>query len=287
MTNQFPEPDEDGVLAPHPTGLVVMTNDEYHGSKGYSKSHLDVINKGDRHYWHRYLNPDREPEAPSAALIMGSAIHSAILEPDLFPSEYVMAPTGINRRTNDGKAAYAAFEKANAGKVVLDPDDYAMCLAVRDAVHKHPVASGLLQGGRAEQTVFAIDPDTSELVKCRMDYLHDSGGMIVDLKTTEDASPAGFGKSAANFRYPVQTAWYNDVLDAAFGEHPPVWAFLAVEKKPPYCVGIYFTEDDQIIRARIAARRNLERILECKRTNVWQDYGYEPQPLLLPAWAKF
>lgn len=284
---QFLEPDEDGVLVPHPTGLVEMTNEQYHGSKGISKSHLDAINRGDRHYWHRYLNPDREPEEQSPALIMGSAIHSAVLEPDLFPSEYVMAPTSINKRTNEGKAAYAAFEAANKGKTVLSPEDYATCLAVRDAVHMHPVASGLLHNGHAEQSFFAVDPETGELIKCRTDYMHDSGGMIVDLKTTEDASPAGFGKSAANFRYPVQTAWYNDVLDACFGEHPEVWTFLAVEKKPPYCVGIYFTEYDQVARARIAARRDLQRILDCRARGQWLDYGHTPQPLLLPAWCKF
>jgi hypothetical protein len=153
MAGQFLEPDEDGVLVPHPLGLVEMTNGQYHGSKGVSKSHLDAINRGDRYYWHRYLNPDREPEEQSPALIMGSAIHSAVLEPDLFPSEYVMAPTDINRRTNVGKEAYAAFEKANAGKTVLDPDDYSTCIAVRDAVHNHPVASGLLQRGKAEHVL--------------------------------------------------------------------------------------------------------------------------------------
>lgn len=288
MTSQILIADEDGVLTPHPLGLVDCTNEIYHSGPGVSKSHLDAIaDKSPLHYWEKYINPDRERAEPTPAMIMGSAVHSAVLEPDLFPSEYVMAPQGINKRTNAGKEEYAAFERANAKKTVLDVEDYATCLAIRDAVYRHPVAGGLLTGGKAEQSFYGIDKETGELMKCRTDYMHDSGAMIVDLKTTDDASPTGFGKSAANFRYPIQTAWYNGVLDAAFGEHPQDWVFLAVEKAPPYAVGIYFMEPDQVARANIAARRDFLRIVEHKRSGHWPDYGHQPLPLALPAWSKF
>lgn len=284
MNAQALYPDADGVLHPHPLGLVECTNDAYHSGPGISKSHLDKIaSASPRHYWHHYLNPDRVREEPTPAMVLGSAIHSAILEPDLFPLEYVADP-GINRRTNAGKAEYEAFVAENAGKTVLNDEQMQTCLAVRDAVHLHPVAAGLLQGGAAEQSFYAIDPETGELIKCRTDYL--AGDMIVDVKSTEDASPDGFGKSAANFRYPMQVAWYHDVMDAAFGEHPPHWVFLAVEKKPPYAVGLYFTEPDVVQRARLACRRDLMRIVQGKRTGQWPDYGAEALPLNLPAWWK-
>jgi len=174
-------PDEDGVLQPHSTGLVEQTNDEYHRGPGISKSHLDAIKSGSpRHYWYKYLNPDRERDQPTAAMVMGSAVHSAILEPDLFPSEVIESPE-FDRRTKAGKAEYEAFQTANKGKIVLPPEDYATCLSIRDAVHQHPVAGGLMHGGKAEQSFYAIDPETGELIKCRTDYMHDSGAMIVDL----------------------------------------------------------------------------------------------------------
>lgn len=286
MTAQQLYPDADGVLQPHPTGLVQQTNDEYHSGPGISKSHLDAIaSASPRHYWHKYLNPNRERAEPTAAMVMGSAVHSAILEPDLFPSEVIEAPE-FDRRTKVGKAEYEAFKAANAGRIILPPEDYATCLAIRDAVHTHPVAAGLLQGGKAEQSFYAIDPETGELIKCRTDYLHDSGAMIVDVKTTEDASPAGFGKSSANFRYPIQTAWYNRVLDTCYGEHPETWVFLAVEKKPPYAIGLYFMEPELLERAAIAAQRDFMRIVEHRRSGEWPDYGIEPQPLVLPGWSK-
>jgi len=300
-TPQFLVADEDGVLTPHPLGLVNFSNDEYHRGPGVSKSHLDAIaNVSPLHYWQKYINPERVRAEPTPAMIMGSAVHSAVLEPDLFPTEYMTVPDDAPKRATkaqvnakkpspDAMASiewWTDFEKANAGKIILEAEDFATCLAIRDSVHRHPVAAGLLTGGQAEQSFYAIDPETGELIKCRTDYMHDSGAMIVDLKTTDDASPNGFGKSAANFRYPVQVSWYNGVLDAAFGDHPKDWVFLAVEKSPPYAVGIYFMERDLLARAQLAARRDFLRIVDAKRSNNWPDYGYEPTPLALPGWAK-
>lgn len=281
-------PDEDGVLTPHAVGIVLETNEQYHAGPGISKSHLDAASgKSMRHYWHRYLNPNREPEPQTPAKMMGTALHCAILEPDLFPTEVIESP-GFDRRTKVGKAEWEAFQAQHQGKVILEPDDYATCLAMRDAVYSHPEAGPLMRAaGRSELSVYAIDAPTGELIKCRIDRLLDSGSMIIDLKTTDDASPTGFGKSAANYRYPVQTAWYQRVLDAAYGEHPNDWVFLAIEKEPPYALGLYFMEPEPVMRAAIAAQRDFERIVEHRRKGEWPDYGMTPQPLLLPSWSKF
>lgn len=277
-------PDDDGVLAPHPLGLVECTNDEYHSGPGISKSHLDVIHgKSPKHYWHKYLNPDREPEEPTPAKVLGTAIHSIILEPDLFDSTVAINP-GIDRRSNAGKAEYAQFLAESAGKLIITDEQAQACYAVRDTVHQHPLARGLLTGGKAEQSFYAVDDETGELIKCRVDFLPDNGSMIVDVKSTEDASPAAFGKSSANYRYPVQTAWYWHVLDSAFGEHPQHWVFLAFEKEPPYAIGVYFAQPDDVARAAIAAREDLLRIVEHKRSGQWPDYGTEALPLTMPRW---
>lgn len=277
-------PDADGVLHPHPVGIVECTNDEYHAGPGVSKSHLDCINASSpKHYWQKYLNPDREPVEKTPALVMGSALHKIILEPDLFEGAFVPNP-GIERRSNAGKAEWAAFVAENAGKAILSDEDYQKCLAIRDAVHLHPVIGPLMQGGVSEQSVYAIDSETGELVKCQIDKL--LSNLIVDVKSTLDASPAGFGKSAANYRYPHQTAWYQDVMDEAFGEHPDYWAFLAIEKEPPFAMGLYYPDPDQVRMAREANRRDFLRIVEHKRSGHWPDYATEALPLAMPGWWK-
>lgn len=272
-------------------GRYEMTNADYHAGPGISKSHLDKIapesGGSPRKYWHHYLNPDREPAQPTADMILGTAIHSIVLEPDLFTQSYVANP-GIDRRSKAGKVEYAHFEDENPGKIILEDDDYQTCLLVRDAVFAHPVASGLLTGGKAEDSFFAIDQETGELVKCRTDYFHESAGMIVDLKSTNDASEDGFGKHAGNLRYHIQPPWYQDVFQNLYGEYPPYWVFLAVEKKPPFEIGIYYVEPDQVERARRIARRDFLRILECKQSGHWPGFcTTEAKPLKLPGWLKW
>lgn len=282
--SQILTPDADGVLTPHPLGLVDCTNDAYHNGPGISKSHLDKIaGKSPMHYWHHYINPDRERAEPTPALVLGQAIHSIILEPDTFKDAYAINP-GIDRRSNAGKAEFAQFVAESAGKTIITDDQAQACYQIRDAVHRHPLARGLLSGGKPEQSFYAVDPETGELIKCRVDYLPNNGSMIVDVKSTDDASPTGFAKSCANFRYHVQTAWYWRVLDTYYGEHPQHWVFLAFEKDPPFAIGVYFAQPEDVARARLAADRDFARIVEHKRANFWPDYGTEALPIQMPSW---
>lgn len=266
-------------------GLVIETNEEYHShTASISKSHLDCINGASpRHYWAKYINPDREPREPTPAMVLGSAVHSIILEPDLFTQEYVPNP-GIERRSSAGKAEWAQFVSESAGKVILSEEDYQKCLAIRDVVHTHPVVSGLLTGGKSEQSFYAVDSETGEIIKCRTDYM--VGDLIVDVKTTEDASAEGFGKSAANYRYPHQVGWYWDVMDQAFGEHPPYWAFLSIEKSPPYAMALDYPNPDAVRRAQEVNRSDFLRIVEHKRSGHWPDYATQARELALPGWWK-
>jgi PDDEXK-like domain of unknown function (DUF3799) len=267
-------------------GHVEISNDDYHAGPGISKSHLDVIaEKSPLHYWFKYLNPDREIEEPTDAMELGTAIHAAILEPDLFTSNFVVSPA-FNMRTKDGKQMFADFRNENPGKQILTPDDFKVCLAIRDRVHTNPVAAGLLTGGKSEQSFFAKDPETGELIKCRFDYLQDGAGMALDVKSTRDASKRAFAKDAANLRYDIAVAWYFDVMKALYGEAPRHWVWLAVEKTPPYAVGIYFAKPDDIERARDEARRNFMTIVNCRQANYWPDYAESVEPLDMPGWLK-
>ena len=302
-------------MAPHPTGFIDCTNDEYHSSPGVSKSHLDSIaDLSPLHYWHKYINPERERQAPTEAMEIGTAIHSAILEPDLFVTDFVRAPDDAPKRPTQrqmeakkpsgdtilAREWWEGFDKEHQGKQILTAEDYKTCLAIRDRVHKHPKVAGFFEGGRSEFTVYAyipvevVDPFTGEvieaqeLVKCRYDYMHNSGVLAVDLKSTQDASKAGFAKSVANFRYMLQPPWYLDVTKAAFGECPREWAFVAVEKTPPYAIGVYYVTPEDIQRGREAARKYFERIVLHRHLNYWPDYAEMdgPQPIILPGWAK-
>lgn len=293
-------------------GPVEMTNEQYHAAPGISKSHLDHIaptrQKSPKHYWQKYINPEREmdPHAGLSSLQIynlakGNAIHSCILQPDV-AEELVVIGLPHERRSSADKQAWAEFEAENIGRYILKPKDYDEVLRVRDSFWRHPVAPGLLSRGIAEQSFFAmrdvpdgeggvlIDHETGKIiqehVKCQTDFIRNDFDYILDLKSTDDAGPDGFAKSSANYRYPVQAAWYQDVLDAYYGRHPENWVLIALEKDPPYAIGIYYFNEMDIARGRIAADRDFKLIAECKRRNQWPDYGMKIQELVLPAWSR-
>ena len=264
-----------------------MTNEDYHAdTTRIGKSGLDLIAKSPAHYWAKYLDPNREKREPTAAMQLGTAVHHAILEPHEFERRYQVMPE-INKRTNDGKAEFAALmehAKAN-GITFLGEADKTTCLRMRDAVHKHPAASALLVDGEAEKTLFWNDQRTGAKCKCRPDWLSLSG-YIADIKTTADASSAEFAKSVYNYRYHVQAPWYLDGYEQAFGRPADGFAFIAVENEPPYAVAVYYVTQDIYDIGKRTYMRDLDVYMECLRKNQWPGYSQEFQALQLPAWAK-
>lgn len=184
------------------------------------------------------------------------------------------------------------WQRNNSERKVLSPEAFEQIFAMRDAVMNHPSA-------------FAI--------------LHHVKDIIGDLKTTEDASPEGFAKSIANWRYDVQHAYYIDGTRLALEQgkcnppqegkaelsvywtdpvtgvlcrcrpdfwrgYPKHFAFIAVEKKPPYAVGVYVLDSEGVEIGRAQYQHDLRVYAECVRTGEWPGYGDKIQTISLPAW---
>jgi hypothetical protein len=148
-----------------------------------------------------------------------------------------------------------------------------MCAAVRE----HPAAAALLQSGKAEQSFWWDDQATGLRCKCRPDWY--CGATVVDLKTTTDASPAGFAKSVANFRYHVQQEHY---LAGTFADR---FIFIAVEKAYPFAVGVYQLDADAMAHGAELRRQNMQLIADCRAIGEWPGYGTGIESLSLPSWA--
>ena len=256
-----------------------LTNAEYHASPAISKSGLDLIRKAPALYKWRRENPDEQ----TPAMRLGTLTHTAVLEPDRFPFDTIVRPEGIDRRTSAGKAAWAAFEIQSDGREIITAEEMAKLSAIRDAVHSHPAAAKALAGRPTiEQSIF-WDVDGIDC-RCRPDAVTESG-VIVDLKTTRDASPDGFAKSIAQYRYHVQAAFYCDGYRAAFGEAPKGFAFIAVETEPPYLVAVYVASSTMILRGRADYLDDLAKFRECRDTDTWPGYSSAPLTIDLPKWA--
>ncbi len=256
-----------------------LSNKEYHASPGISKSGLDQIAKSPAHY-RDYLTAPRED---TKALRIGSVCHSLVLEKGKFDAEFAVAPDA-DGRTTEGKKIKAAFAVSSAGKTILSADELETAVHMQDAILNHPLASTLLGFGGEAETSFYWQHEIGVLCRCRPDFLTNDG-YIVDIKTTEDASPEAFERSAEKYRYYVQAAFYRQGVQAVLGQLVKGFLFIAVEKTPPYLVACYDTTREMMFDGDMEVTRCLNLYKQCLETDTWPGYPEELIPLSRPRWA--
>ena len=256
-----------------------MPNLTYHRSPGVSKSGLGLCATNPEKYHYKYILGNQDESKP--IFKTGSAFHMATLEPNKFAKEYVLGPD-LNKNTN----AWKQFVLDNDGKTVLDVKDYDLVQKMAAKVRKHPIAKNLISKGYAEASVFAIDPETGELVKVRPDWITED--VMVDLKSIVDASPSKFFRDMFTYGYHVQAAMYPEVYNLLEqGPHVDDFVFLCVEKEPPYSVAVYRVSETDRNLGYQNYMRNLRKYSAYKNANHWPAYN---DNLIvdteLPYWAR-
>lgn len=261
-----------------------------------NKGALDELARTPAHY-RAWVDQVEGEETP--ALAFGRALHCAVLEPELFARSYVAAatehpyrrPTPLQRNakkpsqeTLDAIAYWDDWNARMAGKTEISAEDAERIRAMCRAINADPYAGKLFQGGVAEATAVWNDPRNGLLCKARMDYYLPAMGIVVDLKTTDDASDAGFARSIANYRYHVQHAHYASAF-AATGNELRAFLFVAIEKEPPYCVAVHCIDAEAEARGIELRDRAMDTLAECLRSDTWPAYAPGIHRLSLPSWA--
>ena len=261
--------------------LVNMPDHEYHAVEALSSSGIKKLLQSPAHF---KVMRDTKNE-PTASMILGTATHMAILEPDRFNTDVVVAPEA-KKTTKEGKAIHAEFEAANEGKLILKQDDYDSVLAMRKEVYNSP--QWLSNFGRlsntSEVSFFWENPTYEVPCKARMDRIYEND-IILDLKTCADASPKGVIKAIANFQYHVQAAFYLDAYRAVMGKHAASFVFCFVENTAPYAVAYYVLSEDAIRGGYAKVDAGLRLYQQALSTNNWAAYPPEIQLIDLPTWG--
>lgn len=266
----------------------------------------------------KFKSQQEAPEADTTAFRFGRAAHAVlvqgvplgddgiavlpdekttvtIINPDPCPEdedpEEWYAPKKAKMTKTAASKTARGWAAHHGHHTFVTQDEAALLEDMRAALLEHPKAAELLNApGRAEVSVITNHPVTGIRVKARPDYWLDEPGedgrtIIVDYKTTDDASPAGFARSARMYGYDQAAAWYRMVLDLADAGTEARMIFIAQEKTPPYLVAVYeLTEED----LDAAAEKNeiaIGRYEAGLRFDLWPGYGDgEVQPLPL-TWA--
>lgn len=250
-----------------------MPAEEYHATPALSKSGMAQLDRSAAHY--------KVPVISTRPMMIGSACHTATLEPEKFEEEYVILPKGRRRSgTHDVD-----------GRLILNHTEGSNLPGMVEAVRNHEDAGPLLSYGQAEMSVFWEDPTYGFLCKARPDWTTDNK-IMVDLKKCQDAREWPFAKSFFNLKYDWQAYWYlngaEEASEQATGERVEHkdFAFIAVEEQPPHGVNVFFASKETLVVAMEEIEPIKAKYAECLKSGKWPRYESGPKYIELPNWKR-
>lgn len=244
------------------------------------------------------------PQPDTDTLRLGRAIHCAILEPDEFEKRWttvgrcagtkkggdVCGSTGSLYHEGSwycrvrGHAPHGAGDPPD-GMEVIAPESRELALVCAEAVRSHKKASGLFEGGYAEQSIEWTHEETGLACRGRLDYIRAKD--IVDLKSTRYGTLREIQMDFARHLYYAQVAWYHDGAIAA--------GRLPKDAELPYIVAVSTTEPYDVVPYRlsriayeagqIAYRDLLLKYAECQAAEWWPGIAPDMQTLEVPPWS--
>lgn len=255
--------------------VVNMPNNAYHSYEGISKSGLDLIDRSPAHYAHT------ERREPTRAMVIGTAIHAAILEPDVFEQQYLLLRDVQDRRASEYKQAI----KTHSPELVLTGKEADHVAGMQESLQANTAAAALLAlPGWCELSAFVECRETGAILRARYDKLTECG-IAVDLKKTQDIRYDQFQRSVANYRYHVQDAFYSRVFNLITGKPLQAFKFLTVEEQSPHASKVFALDDEAKIVGERIAMRNLQTYAACNARGEWPYPDGSEELLSLPTWA--
>jgi hypothetical protein len=260
---------------------------DYYKIKALSHSMLSCLAQSPMECRMRYVDdPPTLPKKDSAAFAMGHAVHCLALEPNEFSNRFAIAPK-CDRRTNAGKAEWAQFLVDCEGRELLDDQQYEDALDCVQALNNHPQFATIMAQPRRVEVEHYFDL-FGHRFKARLDCVVDSMRLILDIKTTDDASPHRWQWSAVDYGYHRQNAIYREAVRQDTRKDYR-FIFAVVEKpKPstrgiPPTVALYELDPDTVLMGYDDTQRLVQDYEDRMANGWWQQYYSDGiVPLRLP-----
>lgn len=254
-------------------GLYFIDNDLYHRGPGVSSTGIKTILQSPGHY----LLP---PKEPTDAMKFGTAVHAALLEPDLFEERYCYYEDG--RRQGKAWEAFRDAQQA-AGREIISKKDWLTICEIVPRLDEYRTWRNLMRDAEVELAAFHRDPETGLLMKAKADIWNSDLNIIGDVKTCGDASEYGFGWQIADLGYHISAPYYLDVFSAALGRKVDTFLMIAVEKTAPYVVKFYPASEQMLEIGRAEYRRGLKILKKAMDEDEWPVSADEISTIELPA----
>ncbi|HHT3530374.1 TPA: PD-(D/E)XK nuclease-like domain-containing protein [Enterobacter asburiae] len=231
-----------------------MSNEDYHADEAIGSTTVKAISVSPaNHFFNKFTG--------SKSAHIGSAIHAALLEPDLYDKQYTLRQDISSRNSKEYKelASKLAPEYILIGSEVDTVSRMAWSSRMNDDFMDY-----MNTKGNSEVSMFAECPETGLMLKCRFDRLSDTLAYPLDVKSCKDASERGFSNAFGQYKYHIQAAFYLYVLKLATGIEYNQFAFFAIENSPPYRNCMYYIGEESLELGYREMFTALDKLVACK-----------------------
>jgi exodeoxyribonuclease VIII len=260
-------------------GVWNCTDEEYYGDRFcLSHSQLEAFRESIPRYANRYIFKT-DPDTETDALIFGKAFHMGLLEPEKFKNEVIAIPA-CDRRTKEGKLTYSLFLANSVGKLALSQDKIEMLGGMIHSCQQSSVTKAILASAtrkefalRWKKTVVLEDGETTEIWirnKLDLEAVQRSGfTAIVDFKSVASGTLSNFWRFVNDYGLHRQAALYWEGYKASLGREPDEYLVAAIEKVPPYEVGVFRIPDAMRHYGAYQNNRDIAEYVKCLQTSTW------------------
>lgn len=262
--------------------LQCLNMDVYQSLDAYSRSDLMLVKKSPYHLKAKRESLYASDEKESSAMLLGELVHCLVLEPDEIVNRYIGAPK-VDRRTKEGKAVYAEFLEQAEGKIVVDEDTFEKAAFMASNVAEQQIAQSALKGCLIERSMIWHDDESGLEFKCRPDAYNPENGVVVDLKTTKDASYRGMQGSSARYGYFLQAAMIREAL-LFHGLRFSKYLLICVESSAPYVYRPLMIGETALDSGLNEFNYLKRKLATCIHENNFEHYPLAE--LLYPSWAE-
>lgn len=265
------------------------TNQQYHAdTTRLSNSMLSILKRSPKLFYGYYVSKSLSIPESTESMALGSMVHTMLLEPQEFENRYAVCPP-CDRRTTVGKKIHADFLATLGPKTELvKHDDMMLAAACCEAMHSHADLTEVIEATwdrriveqRIDFQVAGVD------MRCKPDYLSIEAAVVVDVKTTKDASPIEFAKSIAGYGYHRQAWLYQE---AVYQKHNIACRFIfaVVCTEPPFEVACYELSDAAMAAGGREVFALLDEFRSRSESGDWiSEWSRGIVPIELPTWYR-
>jgi exodeoxyribonuclease VIII len=253
------------------TTACKMTESEYRSHPALNASRFKAFVRSPYHFLKQVDVEQTE------AMRIGTAIHMALLEPELYLKTIAYMPE-CDRRTTAGKQIAKEFEDANSDKLILKADSSEIVSRAVISVTGHEEWHYLLASKVNREMIILTDLFGIEC-KGKIDIIDLKNNMIWDVKTCQDASIDKFRYDVQDRLYWVQQAFYKMLVEKHYKQKFGC-GFIAVETTEPSACGFYKVSEEELKVWSDIVENKLLQYQTCTTLNKFPSYQSGNLPAL-------